>query len=91
MATVIAPGKIINKTLPFICTEDFNHLVLGNGKTVCDYVFVGTAYPDAYAKAVSEGKRAPFYNHNGNYQVDLAAIPLGAEIGVTALLELFKK
>jgi hippurate hydrolase len=54
-------------------------------------VFVGTAYPDAYAKAVSEGKRAPFYNHNGNYQVDLAAIPLGAEIGVTALLELYKK
>jgi len=31
------------------------------------------------------------FNHNGNYQVDLAAIPLGTVIGVTALLELFKK
>lgn len=91
LATIIAPEKIITNTLPIMGSEDFNHLVLGNGKTVCDYVFVGTAYPDAYAKAVSEGKRAPFYNHNGNYQVDLAAIPLGAEIGVTALLELFKK
>jgi hippurate hydrolase len=91
LATVIAPEKIISNTLPIMGSEDFNHLVLGNGKTVCDYVWVGTAHPDLYAKALSEGKRAPFYNHNGNYQVDLAAIPLGAEIAVTALLELFKK
>lgn len=91
LATIIAPEKIFTNTLPIMGSEDFNHLVLGNNKTVCDYVWIGSAHPDAYAKAVSEGKRAPFYNHNGNYQVDLAAIPLGAEIGVTALLELFKK
>ena len=88
---VIASEKIFTNTLPLMGSEDFNHLVLGNGKTVCDYIIVGTAHPDAYAKAVSEGKRAPFFNHNGNYQVDLAAIPLGAELGATALLELFKK
>jgi len=88
---VIAQENIFTNTLPIMGSEDFNHLVLGNGKTVCDYVIIGTAHPEAYAKAVSEGKRAPFFNHNGNYQVDLAAIPLGAEIGVTALLELFKK
>ncbi|MBY0477219.1 MAG: amidohydrolase [Chitinophagaceae bacterium] len=91
LTAVIAPEKIFTNTLPIMGSEDFSHLVLGNGKTVCDYVIVGTAHPDAYSKAVSEGKRAPFYNHNGNYQVDLAAIPLGAEIGTTALLELFKK
>jgi amidohydrolase len=91
LATLLAPEKIITNTPPIMGSEDFNHLVLGNNKTVCDYVWVGTAQPDLYAKAVSEGKSAPFYNHNGNYKVDLAAIPLGAEIGVTALLELFKK
>ena len=91
LATIIAPEKIITNTLPIMGSEDFNHLVLGNNKTVCDYVWIGSAHPDAYAKAVSEGKRAPFYNHNGNYQVDLSAIPLGATIGTTALLELFKK
>ena len=91
LTTIIAPEKIITNTLPIMGSEDFNHLVLGNNKTVCDFVWVGTAYPDAYAKAVSEGKRAPFYNHNGNYQVDLSAIPLGTMIGATALLELFKK
>lgn len=91
LATIIAPEKIITNTLPIMGSEDFNHLVLGNNKTVCDYVWIGSAHPDAYAKAVSEGKRAPFYNHNGNYQVDLSAIPLGAAIGATSLLELFKK
>ena len=91
LANIIAPEKIITNTPPIMGSEDFNHLVLGNNKTVCDYVWVGTARPDLYAKALSEGKTAPFYNHNGNYQVDLAAIPLGTEIGVTALLELFRK
>lgn len=90
LTTVIAPEKIITNTPPIMGSEDFNHLVLGK-KTVCNYIFVGTANADAVAKALQEGKRAPFYNHNGNYQVDLAAIPLGTEIGVTALLELFKK
>ncbi len=91
LLSVIEPEKIITNTPPIMGSEDFNHLVLGNNKTVCDYVWVGTARPDFYAKALSEGKTAPFYNHNGNYQVDLSAIPLGTEIGVTALLELFKK
>ncbi len=91
LANIIAPEKIITNTPPIMGSEDFNHLVLGNNKTVCDYVWVGTARPDLYAKALAEGKTAPFYNHNGNYQVDLAAIPLGTEIGVTALLELFRK
>ena len=91
LSVVIAPGKIITNTPPIMGSEDFNHLVRGNNKTLCDYVWVGSAHPAAYAKAIQEGKRAPFYNHNGNYQVDLSAIPLGTEIGVTALLELFKK
>jgi hippurate hydrolase len=91
LQSVIPADKIFQNDPPIMGSEDFNHLVLGNGKTECDYVWVGTAHPDLYAKALREGKKVPFYNHNGNYQVDLAAIPLGAEIGVTALLELFKK
>ena len=91
LTSVLIPEKIFTNTPPIMGSEDFNHLVLGNNKTVCDYIFVGTANPDAYAKAVQEGKRAPYFNHNGNYQVDLAGIPLGVQIGVTALLEMFKK
>ena len=91
LTSVIAPEKIFTNTLPVMGSEDFNHLVLGNNKTVCDYIFVGTANPVSYAQAVKEGKRAPYFNHNGNYQVDLAGIPLGVQIGVTAILEMFEK
>jgi len=91
LVTVLPQEKIITNTLPIMGSEDFNHLVLGNNKTVCDYVWIGSANPEAYLKAVQEGKRAPFYNHNGNYQVDLAAIPLGLVIGTTSLLEMFRK
>jgi amidohydrolase len=91
LTSVIASDKILTNTLPVMGSEDFNHLVSGNNKTVCDYILVGTANKDAYAKAVGEGKRAPYFNHNGNYQVDLTAIPLGVEIGVTSLLEMFRK
>jgi len=91
LLTVLPQEKIITNTLPIMGSEDFNHLVLGNNKTVCDYVWIGSANPEAYSKAVQEGKRAPYYNHNGNYQVDLAAIPLGLVIGTTSLLEMFRK
>jgi hippurate hydrolase len=33
----------------------------------------------------------PFYNHNGDFQVDLTAIPFGLALGTTALLATFQK
>ena len=88
----IIPVKniIINKPADMF-SEDFQHLVYGNNKTVTDYINIGTANPSLYAKAISEGKTAPFYHHAGDFQVDLASIPLGTEIGVNALVEIFKK
>lgn len=91
LTSVLGSEKIFTNTLPIMASEDFNHLVSGNQKTTCDFILVGTANPEVYAQAIQEGKRAPFFNHNGNYQVDLAGIPLGVQIGVTALLELFRK
>jgi amidohydrolase len=83
--------NIITNTPSLMVSEDFHHLVIGNNKTKYDYIMVGTANPDLVSKAIKEGKKYPFFNHNGNYQVDLSAIPLGTVIGATALLELFKK
>ena len=91
LANVIAKKNIITDTPALMISEDFHHLVLGNKKTVYDFIFVGTANGNAVANALREGKQYPFYNHNSNYEVDLAAIPLGTVIGATALLELFKK
>ncbi len=91
LAAVIDPEKIITNTLPMMGSEDFHHLVRGNNKTVYDYIQVGTANNELFSKAVQEGKKAPFFNHNGNYQIDLAAIPLGTVIGAVGLLEMFRQ
>ena len=91
LAAVIAPEKIITNTPAVMGSEDFHHLVIHNKKAVYDFILVGTANAELVTKAAQEGKKYPFFNHNGNYQVDLATIPLGTVIGATGLLELFKK
>ena len=91
LANVIGADKIITNKPPMMGSEDFHHLVRGNNKTIYDYVQVGTANPTDYENAVKEGKEAPYFNHNGNYKVDLAAIPLGTVIGAVGLLEIFRK
>jgi metal-dependent amidase/aminoacylase/carboxypeptidase family protein len=72
-------------------SEDFQHLVKDQPKSAYDYILVGIANPEVTAKANKEGKMFPFYNHNGDFQVDLTAIPFGISIGTTALLEMFRK
>jgi hypothetical protein len=37
------------------------------------------------------GRQVPFANHNPNYTVDLASIPVGAKIGTLKVLELLAK
>jgi len=64
---------------------------LGNNKTIYNYIKVGVTDRAAYEKAISEGKRAPYFHHSGNYKVELSAIPLGTLIGALALLEMFRK
>ena len=91
LATVIVPEKIITNTPAVMGSEDFHHLVIHNKKAVYDFILVGAANPELVTKAEQEGKKYPFFNHSGSYQVDLATIPLGTVIGATGLLELFKK
>jgi amidohydrolase len=84
-------GTLITSGFPAAMgSEDFQHLVLGNNKTICDYLFIGTAPMDKFMAARKEGKDFPFYNHNGNYMVDLGGLPFGVKVGTVALLSAFK-
>lgn len=76
---------------PVMGSEDFQHLVKDYPEVAYDYILFGVANPDLVAKANAEGKPFPFTNHNGNFQVDLAAIPLGAAFGAVALVEAFRE
>ena len=91
LTKVLNPENIMTTNLATMGSEDFQQLLIGVDKAKYDYVKVGVANPTIYDKAIQEGKKAPFFHHAGNYQVDLGTIPLGTEIGATALLEIFKK
>lgn len=91
LKTLLSPDNVITDTPPSMGSEDFAHLVLGNNKTVIDYIDVGIVNQLLFDKTIKEGKKFPFYYHAGNYAVDLASIPLGTEIGATALFTAFKK
>lgn len=70
-------------------SEDFHHLVIHNTNKKYCYINIGTAPPERYKKALEEGKQLPFGTHNGDFVVDLAAIPFGTRIGSNALLAIF--
>lgn len=91
LSQIIAQENIITDAPASMGSEDFQHLVLGNGKTVSNYLMIGVANPQAYSKAIGEGKSASFFMHANNYLVELGAIPLGTQIGATALLAIFIK
>jgi len=72
-------------------SEDFHHLVIHNEiKRYC-YAQVGIAPPKMFEKAIKEGKTFPFGPHNGDFQIDLDAIPLGTKVGATGLLAIFSE
>lgn len=84
------PGK--NLVMPPVMgSEDFQHLVRAQPKSVYDYMLLGIVDPTLFAKTQKEGKMFPYSNHNGNFMVDLAAIPFGTVVGSIMLLEAFKK
>jgi hippurate hydrolase len=83
--------NIISNAPSVMGSEDFQHLVKKGSAIIYDYIQVGTANVDEYTKAIREGKKGPYFNHNGNYKVDLSAIPLGTAIGAVGLMELFRR
>lgn len=87
---LLGKENVLTNRPAFMPSEDFQYFALPNTKTIYNYTFVGIANKEAVAKANASGKEFPFFNHNGNFEVDLSAIPLGTEIGVTAVMELLK-
>lgn len=86
---LVGPDKNLKGVPATMGSEDFQHLVKDQPKAVYDYILVGIANPEVAAKANKEGKMFPFYNHNGDFQVDLTAIPFGVSLGTTAVLGMF--
>jgi hippurate hydrolase len=91
LSAVIPASQIIgeDKFAAVMGSEDFHHLVVHNKKKNYCYINIGTANPEVFAAAAKAGKMVPFSAHNGDYQVDLNAIPYGIRLASTALFSVF--
>jgi metal-dependent amidase/aminoacylase/carboxypeptidase family protein len=87
----VGPGKNIKGVPATMGSEDFQHLVINKTKAAYDYLLIGIANPEETAKANKEGKMFPYYNHNGDFKVDLSAIPFATSLGAVALMEMFRR
>jgi len=72
-------------------SEDFHHLLGDFTDVPLNYTFVGVADPGVFIRAVKEGKKFPYMNHNPNFIVDLKAIPFGTRVATLSALELLAK
>lgn len=72
-------------------SEDFHHLLGEFTDVPLNYTFVGVADPGVFTRAVKEGKKFPYMNHNPNFIVDLKAIPFGTRVATLSALELLAK
>lgn len=90
-AGVVEKKGLITEFRAITGSEDAGMLVNGLEGVEIAYLFIGTADPKVFEKARIEGKEFPFSNHQPNFAVDLAAIPLGAKVGATIVMDLMAK
>ena len=82
---VFKKNHIIENAPPAMASEDA-HILLGAYTDVpLAYIMIGVASPQAFIEA---GYQPPYFNHNGDYKVELEAIPLGTRVATTAVMEL---
>lgn len=88
-----ALGDAMVKTdVPQVLGSEDAHLLRGPYTDVpVTFLSVGVADPARFQKSMQETGQPPFFNHNNNYDVDLASIPAGAKVGSLVLMELLGK
>lgn len=80
-----------NVNLPAVMgSEDFQE-AFKSRKVPYAFILVGVAPPQLFAKAQAKGLPAPYANHNPDFFVDLAAIPIGAKVNTVAILSILAK
>ena len=90
LAALLGEGKVLDTFPSVMGSEDFQEAFNTLG-TPYLFMLVGVAPPEMFAKAQAAGQPFPYSNHNPNFFVDLAAIPLGTKANVVAALSLLRK
>ncbi|MEH6518235.1 MAG: amidohydrolase [Halioglobus sp.] len=84
--SVVLSEYIIIENAPSAMASEDAHILLGAYTDVpLAYIMLGVASPKAFMDA---GNKPPYFNHNGDYKVELEAIPFGTRVASTAVMEL---
>lgn len=87
LTSLLGQGKVVPEMPAVMGSEDFQEAFAPLG-TPYLFLLVGVAPPAMYAEALAAGRPQPYSNHNPNFFVELAAIPLGTKVGAVAVLSL---
>ncbi|MGL5007886.1 MAG: amidohydrolase [Plesiomonas sp.] len=87
---LLGKGKLIEQFPAVMGSEDFQEAFKGLDVPY-SYMLIGVAPPTLFAAARAKGMPFPYSNHNPDFFVDLAAIPVGAKVNTVTALAIFNK
>jgi amidohydrolase len=90
LTALLGEGKVLDQFPAVMGSEDFQEAFNALG-TPYAFTLVGIAPPEMFAKAQAAGRQFPFSNHNPDFFVDLAAIPIGAKVNSVNALSILAK
>jgi hippurate hydrolase len=88
---LLGPGKVVDQFPAVMGSEDFQEAFRPLGPVPYAFLLVGVAPPAMFAQALAEGRPMPYANHNPDFFVDLAAIPVGAKVNAVTVLSVMAK
>ena len=90
LEALLGKRRVVSNFPSVMGSEDFQEL-FADMKVPYNFVLVGVAPPELYAKAQAAGQPVPYANHNADFFVDLEAIPIGARVNVVLALSVMGK
>ena len=88
LRALLGENKVVDNFPAVMGSEDFQELYKGLNVPYA-LILIGVAPPELFAKARAAGQPFPYANHNPDFFVDLAAIPVGVKVNTVALLSIF--
>jgi hippurate hydrolase len=91
LEALLGHGKVVDQFPAVMGSEDFQEAFKPLGTVPYAFILIGVAPAELFAKAHAEGRPVPYANHNPDFFVDLAAIPIGAKVDAVAALSILAK
>jgi amidohydrolase len=87
---LLGNGKVVNNFPTVMGSEDFQD-VYAASKTPYVFLLIGVAPVEMFQAALKAGKPFPYSNHNPEFFVDLAAIPIGTKVNTLSAITMLGK